>query len=363
MTSIASKSALQLLNKSARAVSQSFQNAIQARARAVSTIPKLGVDDLSLELRALVDPNDLGAAAKSYNRHIDAANEARFYQGAVEAILNPYLGRPELINNARRDLPPARRNYVILGAGGMGEPTAKRLAADQARLTVVDRPGAPQLASLKQELQSLTDTVDPDRIRCIGADMLDEDAMADVAHIATQGYDRGQCDGVISTVGVFSNAPANQICVEHLRLLSDVNVHALLVALKSFIGPMLLSTNATIAAVTSIAGHPFKGSKEYEGELETRAQVKHNQAPYGWSKHLQVSVFDGMRVILPMLRIKPTELVCGPVATTMLEGRGLDLEGVPTGEDVANEISHILSCPPHVNLGAVHMQSAKVVVC
>jgi NAD(P)-dependent dehydrogenase (short-subunit alcohol dehydrogenase family) len=154
----------------------------------------------------------------------------------------------------------AGRAIIITGAaGGIGAATARRLAADGARLVLVDRAAEP-LAALAAELGA----------HPFPADISSEDDMARMA--ATTLELHGRIDALVAAAGILRTGGQPRMLAdtsfEEWRRIIEVNLTGTFLANRAVLAAMLAQKRGDIVNISSVSGRqgrafdgPYAASK------------------------------------------------------------------------------------------------------
>lgn len=137
---------------------------------------------------------------------------------------------------------------IITGASsGIGESTAKRLAAEGANVVLAAR--------REDKLKLLTD-----EIRGAGgeavylkADVTSREDMNSLAQLAMDTY--GQIDVLVNNAGIMPNSRLNELKVDEWDRMIDVNVKGVLHAIAAVLPFMKIQKSGHVINVSSISGH------------------------------------------------------------------------------------------------------------
>jgi NADP-dependent 3-hydroxy acid dehydrogenase YdfG len=238
----------------------------------------------------------------------------------------------------------AGRVAVVTGASsGIGEATAKRLAASGARVAVLAR-RAERLENLAKEIEQAGGTA-----LAVAVDVTDASAMRAAAERVAREF--GTVDLLFNNAGVMLPAPVGEVQVGQWQREIDLNVSGLMNAIGAFI-PQLIAAAADegvadLINTSSVAAHGiFPNFAVYSG---TKAYVTH------LSRTLNAELAPkNVRVCAIEPGLVGTELqghVTDAGAREWLEGNKEIRWLAP--EDVAEAINFLVSQPAHVNLQQV----------
>ncbi len=225
------------------------------------------------------------------------------------------------------------RRVLITGASsGIGEATARVLAAEGARVACVAR--------RKERIEKLTEEIGG---IAITADITDESEARRAVDEAAEAL--GGLDAVANIAGVQLLAPFSDGRVDEWRMLLDVNVFGLLVTSYAALKHLRNSGGGDIVNMGSIGGRRVTGS---------------TGAVYNGTKFAVHAISEAMRRELHGERIRVTIISPGWVNTEL--GQNMADEGIRedlqqrqkeiglSSEDVGRQIARALAEPPHVTL-------------
>jgi NADP-dependent 3-hydroxy acid dehydrogenase YdfG len=245
----------------------------------------------------------------------------------------------------------AGRVAVVTGASsGIGEATAKRLAASGAKVAVLAR-RADRLEKLVNEIEEAGGTALP-----LPVDVTDIVAVRAAAdRVAAE---LGTADVLFNNAGVMLPAPVDEVPVEHWQRQIDLNVTGLMNAIGAFI-PQLIAAAADkgvadLVNTSSIAAQNiFPSFAVYSG---TKAYVTH------LSRTLRAELGEkDVRVSAIEPGIVETELqghVTDADAQEWLEATKGQITWLAP-EDVAEAIKFLVSQPPRVNFQQVTLMPTR----
>ncbi|HEX3283061.1 MAG TPA: SDR family oxidoreductase [Mycobacterium sp.] len=225
-----------------------------------------------------------------------------------------------------------RRIAVVTGASaGIGEATARTLAAQGFHVVCVARRGGP-IKELAEEIDGIAFT----------ADVTDADAVAAL----TDSLDRVHVL-VNNAGGARGLEPVLEADIEHWRWMWEANVLGTLLMTRALLPKLIDSGDGLIVTVTSIAA------------IETYD----NGSGYTSAKHAQGALHRTLRGELLGKPVRLTEIAPGMVKTDFslrrFEGDEDRADAVYKGvtplvaEDVAEVIGFVASRPSHVNLDQI----------
>jgi NADP-dependent 3-hydroxy acid dehydrogenase YdfG len=228
--------------------------------------------------------------------------------------------------------PSSRKSAVVTGASsGIGEATARRLAAEGFHVFCVARRG--------DRIEALAREIDGTAVRC------DVTSADDVAALATQVGDR--LDVLVNNAGgAFGADPVAQADPDDWRGMFEVNVIGLLTVTKALLPALIASGEGVLVTMGSTAGRIA-----YEGG-----------AGYTAAKHGAKVVTETLRLELYDQPVRVTEIAPGMVKTEEFSlkrfaGDKEKYDAVYAGvaeplvaEDVADAVAWVVTRPAHVNI-------------
>jgi NADP-dependent 3-hydroxy acid dehydrogenase YdfG len=243
------------------------------------------------------------------------------------------------------------RIAVVTGASsGIGEATAKRLAAAGAKVAVLAR-RADRLESLVKEIDQAGGTA-----LALPVDVTDAATLRAAADRIAEEF--GTVDLLVNNAGVMLPAPVEELPVEQWQHQIDLNVTGLMNTIGAFVRQLVAAAGdkgvADLVNVSSIAAQNiFPNFAVYSG---TKAYVTHLsrtlRAELG-AKDVRVSAIEP--------GIVGTELqghVTDAGAREWLEGSRQQLTWLAP-EDVAEAINFLVAQPAHVNLQQVTIMPTR----
>jgi 3-oxoacyl-[acyl-carrier protein] reductase len=215
------------------------------------------------------------------------------------------------------------RVALITGASrGIGASTAKLLAGEGMKLGLASRSG---------------DDLGLDGALGIECDVTDA-AQVDAA-VARTVEEHGRLDVLVNNAGVGAYGSYLDLPPEQLDEMVDVNLKGTLYAVRAALPHLLESDAADIVTIASVAG--LRGLP--------------NEAVYCASKFGQVGFMRALDHELHEQGVRCTSICPGGVATDFAMGRGRtpempELEGMMSGDDVAETVLFVLTRPRHVRM-------------
>jgi NADP-dependent 3-hydroxy acid dehydrogenase YdfG len=215
------------------------------------------------------------------------------------------------------------RVALVTGASrGIGAAIARLLASEGAKLGLASRSG---------DDLGLDGTIG---IECDVTDATQVDAAV------TRTVERhGRLDVLVNNAGVGAYGPYLELPPEQLEEMVDVNLKGTLYAVRAALPHLLESDTADIVTVASVAG--LRGLPK--------------EAVYCASKFGQVGFMRALDHELHEQGVRCTSVCPGGVATEFAMGRGRtpempELEGMMSGDDVAETVLFVLTRPRHVRM-------------
>jgi NADP-dependent 3-hydroxy acid dehydrogenase YdfG len=212
---------------------------------------------------------------------------------------------------------------LITGASrGIGASTARLLAAEGMKLGLASRSG---------------DDLGLDGAIGIECDVTDS-AQVDAA-VARTVDEHGQLDVLVNNAGVGAYGDYLDLPPEQLDEMVDVNLKGTLYAVRAALPHLLKSDAADIVTIASVAG--LRGLPK--------------EAVYCASKFGQVGFMRALDHELREQGVRCTSICPGGVATDFAMGRGRtqdmpELEGMMSGDDVAETVLFVLTRPRHIRM-------------
>jgi 3-oxoacyl-[acyl-carrier protein] reductase len=151
--------------------------------------------------------------------------------------------------------------------------------------------------------------------------------------------EHGRLDVLVNNAGVGAYGPYLELPPEQLEEMVDVNLKGTLYAVRAALPHLLESDAADIVTVASVAG--LRGLPK--------------EAVYCASKFGQVGFMRALDHELHEQGVRCTSICPGGVATDFAMGRGRtpdmpELEGMMSGDDVAETVLFVLTRPRHVRM-------------
>lgn len=233
----------------------------------------------------------------------------------------------------------AGRCALVTGAtSGIGEATARRLAAHGARVIAAGR-RADRLDALAAELGP--------GCRALTLDVTDDDAVAALPGTLTGDWSP---DILVNNAGLALGAgPADDASLDDWDRMIATNVRALVRVTRALLPALKAAPRADIVNIGSIAGtYPYPGSNAYGG---TKAFV------HQFSLGLRADLVGSMvRVTCVEPGMTDTEFSEVRFAGDRAKADAVYAGTTPmTGADIARVIGDVLALPPHVNVNTIEL--------
>jgi NADP-dependent 3-hydroxy acid dehydrogenase YdfG len=235
---------------------------------------------------------------------------------------------------------------LVTGASsGIGEATAKRLAAEGAAVAIAAR-RVDRLEALAREIEGAGG-----RALAIESDVTDR-AQAE-ALVERTVAELGRLDTVVNNAGVMLLGPALDAPIEEWERMVDLNVKGLLYVAKASLPHLLKSAEkeprrvADMINVSSVAGRLTRsGSAVYNATKHGVGAFSEALRQEVTERHVRVSLVEPGAVI--------TELVSQnrPEVQEALKGRFGEMERLEA-DDIADTISYIVTRPRHMAINEI----------
>src|ERR1700729_4177401 len=229
---------------------------------------------------------------------------------------------------------------LVTGASsGIGEATAKRLAADGATVAVAAR----RLDRLERLVEEIDDA--GGKALAIEADVTDRAAAEALVERTVK--DLGRLDTVVNNAGVMLLGPALEAPIEEWEQMVDINLKGLLYVAKAALPHLIESADegprlvTDMVNISSIAGRrPREGSAVYNATkfgVGAFAEAPRQEVP---GRHVRVSLVEPGAVITELSSHNRPEVL------EEIKGRFGDIERLEA-DDIADAISYIVTRPRH----------------
>jgi NADP-dependent 3-hydroxy acid dehydrogenase YdfG len=235
---------------------------------------------------------------------------------------------------------------LVTGASsGIGEATAKRLAAEGAAVAVAAR-RVDRLEALVGEIEDAGD-----RALAIEADVTDR-ARAE-ALVERTVKDLGRLDTVVNNAGVMLLGPAEEAPIEEWERMIDLNVKGLLYVAKAAL-PHLIETAdegprmvADLVNISSVAGRRARaGSAVYNATKFGVGAFSEALRQEVTERHVRVSLVEPGAVATELSSHNRPEVLA------QIKGRFGDIERLEAA-DIADTIAYIVTRPRHMAVNEI----------
>jgi NADP-dependent 3-hydroxy acid dehydrogenase YdfG len=230
---------------------------------------------------------------------------------------------------------------LVTGASsGIGEATAKRLAADGAAVAVAAR----RLDRLERLVEEIDDA--GGKALAIEADVTDRAAAEALVERTVK--ELGRLDTVVNNAGVMLLGPALDAPIEEWERMVDLNLKGLLYVAKAALPHLLKSADdgprqvADLVNISSVAGRrPRSGSAVYNATKFGVGAFAEALRQEVTERHVRVSLVEPGAVV--------TELASHnrPEVQEEMKGRFGSIERL-AADDIADAVSYIVTRPRHV---------------
>ena len=231
---------------------------------------------------------------------------------------------------------PTGRVAVITGASsGIGEATARALAADGYRVALVARRA--------DRIQVLADELGAGAI-AIEADVTDRDSLVAAADRVQQ--ELGGADILVNNAGVMLTAPFSSDQREEHRRMVETNLLGAMTATEVFLDQLRANGGGDLVNVSSVAGRVAPAG--FAAYAATKGGIN------GWSEALRVEPQPDVRVIVIEPGAITTELtdhITDPASKRANKTATAEM-GIPA-QDIADVIAFAVSRPQRVTLNEI----------
>ncbi len=235
---------------------------------------------------------------------------------------------------------------LVTGASsGIGEATAKRLAADGATVAVAAR--------RLDRLERLVDEIDDAGGKALAIEADVTDRAAAEALVERTVKELGRLDTVVNNAGVMLLGPALDAPIEEWERMVDINLKGLLYVAKAALphlieaadeGPRLVTDMVNIS---SVAGRrPREGSAVYNATKFGVGAFSEALRQEVSERHVRVSLVEPGAVITELSSHNRPEVL------EEIKGRFGDLERLEA-DDIADTISYIVTRPRHMAINEI----------
>jgi NADP-dependent 3-hydroxy acid dehydrogenase YdfG len=235
---------------------------------------------------------------------------------------------------------------LVTGASsGIGEATAKRLAADGAAVAVAAR----RLDRLERLVEEIDDA--GGKALAIEADVTDRAAAEALVERTVK--ELGRLDTVVNNAGVMLLGPALEAPIEEWERMVDLNVKGLLYVAKAALPHLIKSADEAPRLVTdmvnisSVAGRRAReGSAVYNATKFGVGAFSEALRQEVTERHVRVSLVEPGAVITELSSHNRPEVL------EELKGRFGEIERLEA-DDIADAISYIVTRPRHVAINEI----------
>jgi len=235
---------------------------------------------------------------------------------------------------------------LVTGASsGIGEATAKRLAADGATVAVAAR--------RNDRLEKLVEEIDDAGGKALAIEADVTDRAAAEALVERTVKELGRLDTVVNNAGVMLLGPALEAPIEEWERMVDLNVKGLLYVAKAALphlikgaddGPRLVTDMVNIS---SVAGRRAReGSAIYNATKFGVGAFSEALRQEVTERHVRVSLVEPGAVITELSSHNRPEVL------EELKGRFGDIERLEA-DDIADAISYIVTRPRHMAINEI----------
>lgn len=235
---------------------------------------------------------------------------------------------------------------LVTGASsGIGEATARRLAAEGAAVAVAAR----RMDRLERLVEEIDDA--GGRALAIESDVTDR-AQAE-ALVERTVADLGRLDTVVNNAGVMLLGPALDAPIEEWERMVDLNVKGLLYVAKAALPHLLRCADeeprmvADLVNISSVAGRrPRAGSAVYNATKHAVGAFAEALRQEVTERHLRVSLVEPGAVTTELASHNRPEVREG------MKARFANIERLEA-DDIADAISYIVTRPRHVAINEI----------
>lgn len=190
------------------------------------------------------------------------------------------------------------RNKVVVitgGSSGMGEATARYLAANGAKVVIAAR-RAERITALAAEITAAGGTA-----IAVTTDVTKRDDVKKLVDQAVETY--GRIDVLINNAGVMPLSPIEQLKIDEWDQMIDVNLRGVLHGIAAALPHMKAQMSGHIINTASVAGHKIFGAS----------------AVYSATKFAVRALSEGLRQEVKPYNIRTTIISPGAVKTELLD--------------------------------------------
>jgi NADP-dependent 3-hydroxy acid dehydrogenase YdfG len=235
---------------------------------------------------------------------------------------------------------------LVTGASsGIGEATAKRLAADGAAVAVAAR----RLDRLERLVEEIDDA--GGKALAIEADVTDRAAAEALVERTVK--ELGRLDTVVNNAGVMLLGPALEAPIEEWERMVDINVKGLLYVAKAALPHLIKSADegprlvTDMVNISSVAGRRAReGSAVYNATKFGVGAFSEALRQEVTEQHVRVSLVEPGAVITELSSHNRPEVL------EEIKGRFGEIERLEA-DDIADAISYIVTRPRHVAINEI----------
>ena len=235
---------------------------------------------------------------------------------------------------------------LVTGASsGIGEATAKRLAADGAAVAVAAR--------RNDRLEKLVEEIDDAGGKALAIEADVTDRAAAEALVERTVKELGRLDTVINNAGVMLLGPSLSADIEEWERMVDINVKGLLYVAKAALPHLIKSADegprlvTDMVNISSVAGRRAReGSAVYNATKFGVGAFSEALRQEVTERHVRVSLVEPGAVITELSSHNRPEVL------EEIKGRFGDIERLEA-DDIADAISYIVTRPRHVAINEI----------
>jgi NADP-dependent 3-hydroxy acid dehydrogenase YdfG len=235
---------------------------------------------------------------------------------------------------------------LVTGASsGIGEATAKRLAAEGAAVAVAAR--------RFDRLERLVEEIDDAGGRALAIESDITDRVQAEALVERTVKELGRLDTVVNNAGVMLLGPALDAPIEEWERMVDINVKGLLYVAKASLPHLLKSADeeprmvADMVNISSVAGRRARdGSAVYNATKFGVGAFSEALRQEVTERHVRISLVEPGAVITELSSHNRPEVLAA------LKGRFGEMERLEA-DDIADTISYIVTRPRHMAINEI----------
>jgi NADP-dependent 3-hydroxy acid dehydrogenase YdfG len=235
---------------------------------------------------------------------------------------------------------------LVTGASsGIGEATAKRLAADGAAVAVAAR--------RLDRLEALVEEIDDAGGKALAIEADVTDRAAAEALVERTVKELGRLDTVVNNAGVMLLGPALEAPIEEWERMVDINVKGLLYVAKAALPHLIKSADegprlvTDMVNISSVAGRRAReGSAVYNATKFGVGAFSEALRQEVTEQHVRVSLVEPGAVITELSSHNRPEVL------EEIKGRFGEIERLEA-DDIADAISYIVTRPRHVAINEI----------